>query len=670
MSSVSPPSLTSKICCVCNEPAECQCPCGSKRFYCSTECQYSDNASGLCTQSYHWNEVHRYDPVHCGRSQDSKEEYGSPQNEAYVQPNESRDNLEGQTYQRGSDLDEPSVLQQKLAAIARNRNGERDMSSEPGRGSDTERLQQDNVGDSIADTQAATDKTRRNVHEQTDREMFLSDKEEEIAPGDETSDGPPDLIDFDGAYTSATVMRRREDGLASPMSDADRRTQLPKENSDNRLSESSRHKHVKGAEHWVMSTWTCCGKTHKTGPQIISHAVSHATNWAPMAEARDGLTRKERGNNIAQTRLLSKLKTDLVGAEADGVHTANVAGGRSRKARRAYRYNVAPRSRLISTNDVDGQTNHIVAETNHTVAETNAGAVDHANDNEDTARSLRNGRIHSNSDVVVNDAEEPLSSRPGSPQLVSLLKHSCSNTGCEKKFGTMSDLKIHSRVCDFAEADERPNKKSVSAKLACNRCNRLFTRPVNLSQHVRSCDGLGARKIKSKRDHKRENRSRSRARKREKRANALPSSSLTNEADGEHMKEDQEDSEDRWFTVEPYFSEDQYTVDEQAYEKDLEALTKVTSIKVTSPQPPSPPQPVQSYTTRPSNEEKLLTVCSWPNCGKTFSRPSDLKKHYYRHTANYPFPCPVEGCSMSYQASGSLTVHLRTHKMDAEGRYV
>lgn len=51
--------------------------------------------------------------------------------------------------------------------------------------------------------------------------------------------------------------------------------------------------------------------------------------------------------------------------------------------------------------------------------------------------------------------------------------------------------------------------------------------------------------------------------------------------------------------------------------------------------------------------------CTWPNCGKKFSRSDELTRHYRTHTGEKRFNCPL--CDKCFMRSDHLTKHARRH---------
>ncbi|KAJ2140344.1 hypothetical protein IW136_002629 [Coemansia sp. RSA 678] len=61
------------------------------------------------------------------------------------------------------------------------------------------------------------------------------------------------------------------------------------------------------------------------------------------------------------------------------------------------------------------------------------------------------------------------------------------------------------------------------------------------------------------------------------------------------------------------------------------------------------------------NDKQRTHHCTWSNCLKSFTRKSDLKRHYRIHTNEKPYGCTYAGCNKHFVQKSALTVHLRTH---------
>ncbi|KAG1091586.1 hypothetical protein G6F42_019398 [Rhizopus arrhizus] len=86
---------------------------------------------------------------------------------------------------------------------------------------------------------------------------------------------------------------------------------------------------------------------------------------------------------------------------------------------------------------------------------------------------------------------------------------------------------------------------------------------------------------------------------------------------------------------------------------DQKARNKIIHHLVSKPKPKPKPKPKKQY--------------QCPQCLKSFTRPSALQTHSYTHTAEKPFQCRSPNCGRSFSVVSNLRRHFKVHQKAAVG---
>ncbi|GAA5832328.1 hypothetical protein JCM11251_006411 [Rhodosporidiobolus azoricus] len=97
------------------------------------------------------------------------------------------------------------------------------------------------------------------------------------------------------------------------------------------------------------------------------------------------------------------------------------------------------------------------------------------------------------------------------------------------------------------------------------------------------------------------------------------------------------------------------------------AASTTSSSTAINADPNLPRSVVLDNATETSGGRLKKFMCTWPGCGKCYTRPARLEEHQRVHTGERPFACTQ--CTSTFARDSHLKAHMRTHSSQKEKRY-